>query len=258
MAEEIKLLPPGPPREERKMSPALIVGAAGAGIALATILGLYALAQARPIPPPGECIIWGFVTDGLTGEPVPDVKITLDGLVRYTEWAGQYEIRDIACQQYRIQFSKEGYVTVTRDVVVTADTQLNISLPPIVPTEPQLIYAYPAEAQIASGATGHINYKVGISDITTGYMLIFRFPLEGVPYMAPYGCAHVMFYAGATAGYYEGSEAWYVKYPTDHFDFANIPPGVYRLLSTCELYRDGSLVKTYWRDVDTGEIITVV
>ncbi|GAI98875.1 unnamed protein product [marine sediment metagenome] len=127
MAEEIKLLLPGPPREERKISPALIIGAAGAGIGLAVILGLYAVAQARR-PIPGECIIWGFVTDSLTGEAIPDVKITLDSLVRYTEWAGQYEIRDIACQQYRIQFSKEGYVTVTRDVVATADTQLNISL----------------------------------------------------------------------------------------------------------------------------------
>ncbi|GAI29160.1 unnamed protein product, partial [marine sediment metagenome] len=106
MAEEIKLLPPGPPRE-RGIRPALIIGAAGAGIGLAVILGLYAVAQARR-PIPGECIIWGFVTDSLTGEAVPDVKITLDGLVRYTEWAGQYEIRNIACRQYRIQFSKEG------------------------------------------------------------------------------------------------------------------------------------------------------
>jgi len=138
MAEEIKLLPPGPPREERKISPALIIGAAGAGIGLAVILGLYALARARPsIPPPGECIIWGFVTDSLTGEAVPDVKITLDGLVRYTEWAGQYEIRDIACQEYRIQFSKEGYVTESYDVTsqpkpYSEAPPFNISLSPVV------------------------------------------------------------------------------------------------------------------------------
>jgi len=138
MAEEIKLLPPGPPREERKISPALIIGAAGAGIGLAVILGLYALARARPsIPPPGECIIWGFVTDSLTGEAVPDVKITLDGLVRYTEWAGQYEIRNIACQEYRIQFSKEGYVTESYDVTsqpkpYEESPPFNISLSPVV------------------------------------------------------------------------------------------------------------------------------
>ncbi|GAH21602.1 unnamed protein product, partial [marine sediment metagenome] len=75
--------------EEKGIRPAIIIGAAGAGIGLAVILGLYALARARPsIPPSGECIIWGFVTNSLTGEAIPDVKITLDGLVRHTEWAG--------------------------------------------------------------------------------------------------------------------------------------------------------------------------
>lgn len=124
--------------EEGKISPAIIIGAASAGIGLAFLLGLYALARAAPpIPPLGECIIWGFVTDGLTGEPVPDVKITLDGLVRYTEWAGQYEIRDIACQEYRIQFSKEGYVTESYDVTsqpkpYSEAPPFNISLSPMV------------------------------------------------------------------------------------------------------------------------------
>ena len=104
--------------EESKIPMGLVIS----GLALGTLvaIGIYTLARARPptppIPPPGECIIWGFVTDGLTGEAVPDVQITLNGLVRYTEWAGQYEIRNIACQQYRIQFSKEGYVTESYDV----------------------------------------------------------------------------------------------------------------------------------------------
>jgi len=129
------------------------------------------------------------------------------------------------------------------------------------PGKPYLIYAYPAEAVVVSGGIAYINYKVGISDITTGYMLIFHFGLEGIYWLAPYACAHVIFEAGATAGYYEGSEAWYVKYMTDHFKFANIPPGVYRLLSTCKLYHlDGTytLVKTYWSKSDTGLTITVV
>jgi len=208
------------------------------------------------VPQPGKGIIWGFVTDSLTGAAVPDVKITLDGIVHYTGTEGQYEFRDLAIRQYQIQFSKAGYETVTR--YATPDTQLNISLPPIVPTKPELVYASPAEAQIASGGTGHINYKVGIPDITTGYILIFLFPLEGVRCWTPYGCANVDFRAGATAGYYEGSAAWYVKYMTDHFHFANIPRGTYRLLSTCELYRDGTLVKTYWSKVDTGQKIIVV
>jgi hypothetical protein len=57
--------------------------------------------------------------------------------VRYTEWAGQYEIRDIACQQYRIQFSKEGYVTESYDVAAqpkpySEAPPFNISLSPVV------------------------------------------------------------------------------------------------------------------------------
>ncbi|MBA7475785.1 hypothetical protein ES704_02711 [subsurface metagenome] len=212
--------------------------------------------EPRVAPPPGKGLIWGFVTDSLTGEPVPDVRITLDGLERYTEWAGQYEFRDLAIRQYQIVFSKEGYETVTR--YATPDTQLNVTLPPIVPTKPELVYAEPAEAVIASGATGHINYKVGIPDITAGNRLFFLFTLEGVRCWTPYGCANVNFRAGATAGYYEGSASWYVKYMTDHFKFANIPRGTYRLLSWCFLTRDGTLVKTYWKDVDTGYTITVV
>lgn len=127
---------------------------------------------------------------------------------------------------------------------------------PVVPTEPQLVYAYPAEAQVVSGGTLYINYKVGVPDIAD--KLIFLFPLEGVRCWTPYGCANASFGAGTTAGYYEGSTAMYIKYMIDHFEFANVPPGVYRLLSTCELYRDGTLVKTYWRAVDTGETVIVV
>jgi len=214
-----------------------------------------------PLPPSGNAAIWGFVTDGLTGVAVPDVQITLNGFVCYTAWAGQYDIDNIAAQKYRITFSKAGYETVSRDVIATGlpdYTELNISLPPIVPAKPTLVYAYPAEAQIASGATGHINYKVGIPDITTGYILMFLFGLEGIYWWTPYACANVDFRAGATAGYYEGSAVWYAKYMTDHFKFANIPRGTYRLLSSCELYRDSTLVKTYWSKVDTGEKITVV
>jgi hypothetical protein len=224
---------------------------------------------AGPLPPPGKAAIWGIVTDSLTGAAVPDVKITLNGFVCYTAWAGQYDIDNIAAKQYRIQFSKEGYETVSRDVIAIGlpdYTELNISLPPIVPTKPDLVYASPAEAQIASGGTGHINYKVGIPDIAPSpqQALIFFFGLEGIYWWAPYAAASVSFREGAKAGYYEGSAAWYAKYLyATPYKFANIPSGTYRLLSTCELYRDvgeyaWKVVKTYWKNVDTGQKITVV
>ena len=214
------------------------------------------------VPPPGEGLVWGFVTDSLTGEPMPDVEVTLNGIVRYTAEKGQYEIRDLAVRQYQVIFSKEGYETVTR--YATPDTQLNVALPFIVPTKPELVYAEPAEAQVVSGGTGHINYKVGIPDIPKDYSLIFLFHLEGVRCWTPYGCANVNFRAGAKAGYHEGSATMYIKYMTDHFKFANIPRGTYRLLSTCELYWLASgeyfapVAKTYWKKVDTGQVITVV
>jgi hypothetical protein len=232
-----------------------------------TLLGHYKAVEdviivSAPLPPSGNAAIWGIVTDGLTGVAVPDVQITLNGFVCYTAWAGQYEISNIAAQKYRITFSKAGYETVSRDVIATGlpdYTELNISLPPIVPAKPTLVYAYPAEAQVASGGTGYINYKVGIPDITTGYILMFLFGLEGIYWWTPYACANVDFRAGAKAGYYEGSATWYVKYLyATPYKFANIPRGTYRLLSSCELYWDGTLVKTYWSKVDTGEKITVV
>jgi len=215
------------------------------------------------VPQPGKGIIWGFVTDSLTGAAVPDVKITLDGLVRYTGTEGQYEFRDLAIRQYQIQFSKAGYETVTR--YATPDTQLNVTLPLIVPTKPELVYASPAQAQVASGGTAYINYKVGIPDIPKDYALIFLFHLQGVYCWTPYGCANLDFREGDKAGYYEGSAVWYVKYLyATPYKFANIPLGTYRLLSTCKLYwlasgeYEAPVVKTYWSNVDTGKTITVV
>ena len=218
-----------------------------------------------PGVPPGEAVVYGFVTDALTGAPIPQVMVTLDGLVRYTASEGQYEIRDIAADQaYRLKFSKDGYQPLTLDIVPSAGfNEVSPTLMPIIPTKPELVYARPAEAQIPSGATGHINYKVGIPEIPKGYALIFLFHLEGVYCWTPYGCANLDFRAGAK-GYYEGSAPWYVKYMTDHFKFANIPPGTYRLLSTCQLYwleseeYQAPVVKTYWKNLDTGEKIVVV
>ena len=111
MAEEIKLLPPGR-REERKVSPWLVAGI-GAGIATAAAMAIYALARAAlPEPPPGLANLYGKVTDAITGEAIPDVLVTLDGMQVYTDSRGNYTFTDLEPGEYALQFSKDGYETV--------------------------------------------------------------------------------------------------------------------------------------------------
>lgn len=160
--------------EEGRIRPAIIIGAAGAGIGLAVILGLYALARAAR------------------------------------------------------------------------------------PKETDLVYAYPAEDQVNSGGTLYINYKVAVPDVSERYILIFIFYTPDYPDWVPYGGASVVFREGTPAGVYEGSAPMYIKYMVDHFQFEDIPPGVYSLYARCELYWDGNLLETLWRDVNTGSVITVI
>lgn len=87
---------------------------------LVMIVAVFTLIQGMtitPTPPTGKAIVYGFVTDAETGNPIPDAKVTLDGLVRYTAWVGQYEIRDIAAGlTYSMTFSHADYQLVTLNV----------------------------------------------------------------------------------------------------------------------------------------------
>ena len=96
--------------EEKRISPAIIIGAATAGIGSALLLGLYALAQAAPpTPPPGLANLYGKVTDAVTGRPIPQVRVMLNGLETYTNAGGNYAFADLEPGEYVLQFSKEGY-----------------------------------------------------------------------------------------------------------------------------------------------------
>lgn len=111
MAEEIKLLPPGK-KEERRISPWVVVGI-GAGIAAAGVAAAYALARAAPPePPPGLANLYGKVTNAATGQAIPDVLVTLDGMQVYTDSRGNYTFTDLEPGEYVLQFSKDGYETV--------------------------------------------------------------------------------------------------------------------------------------------------
>jgi len=74
------------------------------------------------VPPGSEAIIYGFVTDALTGLAIKDVQVVLDSLVRYTAWEGQYEVRDLVVgRTYIMTFSMAGYKTITLKVTPIAD-----------------------------------------------------------------------------------------------------------------------------------------
>lgn len=65
-----------------------------------------------PIPPP-VANLYGVVTDADTGSPISGVKVTLDGQITYTDGSGNYGFEGLEPGSYVIEFSKDGYETVT-------------------------------------------------------------------------------------------------------------------------------------------------
>jgi len=99
-----------PEVKERRISPAVAIIPIGIGLAL--IVGLAAFAWAAPpTPPPGRANLYGKVTNGVTGQPIPGVLVTLDGLEVYTDSTGDYIFEDLEPGGYLLQFSKTGYET---------------------------------------------------------------------------------------------------------------------------------------------------
>ncbi|GAI98320.1 unnamed protein product [marine sediment metagenome] len=97
-------------KEERRISPAIAIIPVGLG--LAALVGIAALAfAAPPTPPPGLTTLYGKVTDDVTGNPLPGVLVSLNGLQVYTDAGGNYIFEDLEPGGYVLQFSKEGYET---------------------------------------------------------------------------------------------------------------------------------------------------
>jgi len=102
--------------EENEEFAGIVPGIMGLVLVI-TVFTLIQTLSAPSVPPTGTAIVYGFVTDADTGDPIPDATVTLNGLVRYTAWVGQYEIRDIAAGlTYSMTFSHADYQTVTLDV----------------------------------------------------------------------------------------------------------------------------------------------
>jgi len=66
-----------------------------------------------PIPPP-VANLYGVVTDIETGEPIGGVKVTINGLVTYTNSSGAYGFEGLTPGGYTIKFEKDGYETVIK------------------------------------------------------------------------------------------------------------------------------------------------
>lgn len=98
--------------EERRISPAVAIVGAGLGLAVVGTLALVALARAAPEEPePGLANLYGKVTDAETGNPIPDVLISLNGIQVYSDAGGNYIFEDLDPGSYVLQFSKTGYET---------------------------------------------------------------------------------------------------------------------------------------------------
>ena len=93
--------------EERKISPGVII-LGGLGLALVGALGLATVAWAAP---PGRANLYGKVTDAVTGEAIPGVLVSLNGLEVYTDASGNYSFTGLEPGGYRLEFSKSGYQT---------------------------------------------------------------------------------------------------------------------------------------------------
>ncbi|MBA7483250.1 hypothetical protein ES707_18761 [subsurface metagenome] len=70
-------------------------------------------ASLTPIPPP-VANLYGVVTDASTGYPLSGVKVTIDGLVTYTDASGNYGFEGLAPGSYEVRFEKDGYETEVR------------------------------------------------------------------------------------------------------------------------------------------------
>ena len=99
-------------KEERRISPAIVIIPVALGLAaLAGVAAMAFAAPGPPEPPPGLANLYGVVTDAVTGQPISGVLVSLNGLQVYTDAGGNYIFDDLDPGGYVLQFSKENYET---------------------------------------------------------------------------------------------------------------------------------------------------
>ena len=78
---------------------------------LGVLAGLVYLATRAKAVPPGRANLYGKVTGAVTGNPIPGVLVSLNGMETLTDDSGDYIFGDLAPGEYILQFSKDGYET---------------------------------------------------------------------------------------------------------------------------------------------------
>lgn len=66
-----------------------------------------------PAPPSGLANLYGKVTDASTGKGIPGVLVVLDGGQTSTDSNGNYVFTNLEVGEYEVEFSKEGYESMT-------------------------------------------------------------------------------------------------------------------------------------------------
>ena len=129
---------------------------------------------------------------------------------------------------------------------------------------PYLIYAYVYQDEVPSGGSYTVKYKAYIPTLRElppspqyPYWLLF---IDQNVYrsLVPWAYA-ARIPVSSGQGVIEGTKTARAKYNPAPYKVYNIPPGTYALASSLVVATSpGDVLDQYWRDVDTGETLTVI
>lgn len=112
-------------------------GALAVGAVAALGLTILMVSRGKAAPPAGLADLYGKVTDSETGDPISDVRVTLEeGIPVFTDNDGKYRILNITADYFPfgawLYFSKVGYEPKSETVTINeGNNERNIALTPV-------------------------------------------------------------------------------------------------------------------------------